>query len=205
LKSGDKVTFTVKFIPEKMNERRFYRGAFSLRLANGFSRVVPVYVDTDFVQPFKLDKAGDKAIYVDAKPAKAYRAKTPARTVPVKATANALGKDGKVYVPSARNVFEYTFEIPEDGRYYVMIHGYTTKYSSSVLAAVDNDKMVRANLQAKKYMTWMQIAPGASMGDKNRYYDFKKGTHKLRIQGTHHLLYFDGIVVTDSPGSFEQR
>ena len=205
LKSGDKVTFTVKFIPEKMNERRFYRGVFSLRLANGFSRVVPVYVDTDFIQPFKLDKAGDKAIYVDAKPAKAYRAKTPARTVPVKATANALGKDGKVYVPSARNVFEYTFEIPEDGRYYVMIHGYTTKYSSSVLAAVDNDKMVRANLQAKKYMTWMQIAPGASMGDKNRYYDFKKGTHKLRIQGTHHLLYFDGIVVTDSPGSFEQR
>ena len=204
LKSGDKITFTVKFIPEKMNERRFYRGAFSLRLANGFSRVVAVYADTDFVQPFKLDKEGETAVYIEPVPAKAYRAKNnkPSTVTP---RDNPLGRDGKVVIPSSRSIYEYTFEVPKDGRYFVMLHGCTTSYSSSLIAAVDNDKMEMASLQAKKYMTWMPLAPGSGYSNKNRCYDLKKGTHKLRIRAGKHPFFFDGIVVTDAPGSFEQR
>ena len=204
LKSGDKVTFTVKFKPEKMNERRVYRGAFSLRLANGFSRVVAVYADTDFVQPFKLDKKGETAIYIDPVPAKAVRIKkgTPSTVTPRE---NPLGKDGKVVTTSTRSIYEYTFNIPKDGRYFVMIHGFSPVRSASIMAAVDNDKMLQANLQVRKHMTWMPIAAGTGYGDKNRHYDLKKGTHKLRIQAGRNQFFFDGIVVTDSPGSFEQR
>ena len=86
-----------------------------------------------------------------------------------------------------------------------MLHAYSTGRRSTVYASVDNDKMELANLQVKNYMTWMPLAPGAGYGNKNRHYDLKKGTHKLRIKGAKHELLFDGIVVTDSPGSFEQR
>ena len=204
LKSGDKVTFTVKFDPEKMNERRIYRGAFSLRLANGFSRVVTVYADTDFVQPFKLEKAGETAVYIDPVPARAYRVKNnkPSTVTP---RDNPLGRDGKVVIPSSRSIYEYTFDVPKDGRYYVMIHGCIPKFRSTIYAAVDNDKMEQAMLQAKTHMTWMPLAPAARFGNSNRYYDLKKGTHKLRIKAGKNTFHFDGIVVTDSPGSFEPR
>ena len=204
LKSGEKITFTVKFNPGKMNERRVYRGAFSIRLANGFSRVVSVYADTDFVQPFKLDKEGEKAIYIDPVPARAVRIKkgTLSKVTP---RDNPLGKDGKVITPSQRSIYEYTFDIPEDGRYFILIHGYSPGRTASIVAAVDNDKMQNASLQTRNHMTWMPISPGAHYGNKFRYYDLKKGTHKLRIQSGRNQFFFDGIVVTDSPGSFEQR
>ena len=203
-KSGDKVSFTVKFKPEKMKERRIYRGAFSVRLANGLSRVVAVYADTDFVQPFKLDKVGETAVYIDPVPAKAYRIKkgTPASVTPRE---DKLGKDGKVVTTSTRSIFEYTFNVPEDGRYFVMIHGYSPSRSATIQAAVDGDKMQQASLQVKPHMTWMPIAAGTGYDNKSRHYDLKKGTHKLRIHAGRNQFFFDGIVVTDSPGSFEQR
>ena len=166
--------------------------------------VIMDIANTDFVQPFKLDKPGEKVVYINAKPAKAYRAKDK-KAVQVRERNNALGQNGKAITASARNVYEYTFEVPEDGRYFVMLHGYTTGNRSSVLASVNDDKMQLASLQAKKYMTWMPLAPGGVLGNKNRHYDLKKGTHKLRIQGGRHVFFFDGIVVTDSPASFEQR
>ena len=204
LKSGDKVTFTVKFKPEKMNDRFHYRGAFLVRTADGFSRVVSLYASTDYVQPFNLEKEGEKAIYIDAFAGKAYNAKKRnASELGIKE--DAKGKDGKVVTLSPRKIYEYTVNVPEDGRYYFMIHGYSNGGSARMNVSVNNDKFESSRQQSAPYMTWTMLTPGKGFGHMSRHYDLKAGENKLRIQGTGGAFYFDGIVLTDAPGSFEPR
>ena len=206
LKSGDKITFNIKFLPEKMNNRRHYRGAFLVRTADGFSRGVSIYASTDFVQPFKLEKAGEKAIYIDAFSGKAYNKKQKATTLTVKE--NAAGKDGKVVVVSPRKIYEYTVNVPEDGRYYFMIHGATNNFTDGkprLMVSVNDDKFESSRQQTAPHMTWTMLTPGRGFGHMSRYYDLKAGENKLRFYASNGVLMFDGIVLTDSPGSFEPR
>ena len=203
LKSGDKITFTVKFIPEKMNQRHDYRGAFLLRTADGYSRGVSIYASTDFVQPFKLEKAGETAIYIDAFKGKAYTAKNnKANTITVKE--DALGKDGKVAVVSPRKVYEYKVNVPKAGRYYFMIHGYG-KSRPRLMVSVDKDKFESSRQQTFGYMSWTMLTPGRGFGNMCRHYDLKHGVHTLRIKGDRSSFKFDGLVLTDSPASFEPK
>ena len=206
LKSGDKVTFTVRFKPEKMNNRRNYRGAFLVRTADGFSRVVSIYAKTDFVQPFKLEKAGEKAIYIDVFKGKAFNAKKKTSTsLSVKDDARA--KDGKVVVSSSRKIYEYTVDVPEDGRYYFMIRGYASGSKPRLQVSVNDAKFDISRQQTEfDRMTWTMLTPGRGFGHMSQHFDLKKGTNKVRIQGTSGgVLHFDGLVLTDSPGSFEPR
>ncbi|NSW57271.1 MAG: right-handed parallel beta-helix repeat-containing protein [Armatimonadetes bacterium] len=58
LQSGQTVQLSVTLIPDRMQARKVYRGAFLIRLPNGFSRPVTVYAKTDFVPPVKPDSKG---------------------------------------------------------------------------------------------------------------------------------------------------
>ena len=204
LKSGDKITFTVKFKPEKMNKRHNYRGAFLVRTADGFSRAVSIYASTDFVQPFKLEKEGETAIYIDAFKAKAYFAKNKKPTT-ISVKNDKLGKDGKVVAFSSRKVYEYTVDVPKAGRYYFMIHGYG-KSRPTLKVAVNNDEMENSRQQCFEYMSWTMLTPGRGFGNMCREYDLEPGTHTIRIQSANNTAFcFDGLVLTDSPASFEPR
>ena len=207
LKSGDKITFTVKFNPEKMNEAQFYRGAFLLRLENGFSRVVSVYAETDFYQPFKLEKAGEKAIYTNAfKPAKVTH-KNAKRKAALKIVDDKLGNDGKVAVTDNNAILEYKFNVPESGRYYFMIRGYSPNGKNPKLkVSINGSKNAISTQQTvKDRMRWTMLAPGYNQGVKAQYFDLKAGETTLRIQSTGHQLRFDGLVLVSNPESFEPR
>jgi hypothetical protein len=58
LQSGQTVEFTLTVIPDRMQTRKVYRGAFLIRLANGLSCPVTVYAKTDFAPPVKPDSEG---------------------------------------------------------------------------------------------------------------------------------------------------
>ena len=203
LKSGDKFVLNVKFIPEKMNKLHNYRGAFSLRLANGFSRVVAVYASTDFVQPFKLEKEGRKAVYIDALSPKVTNAKSN-KAAKAAVADDKLGIDGKTIAASSKLIYEYSIDVPEDGRYYFMIHGYSPR-RARLSVSVDNDKFQLSSQQSKPYMSWTMLTPGKGFGNMSRYYDLKKGTHRLRIKNAGGEFKFDGIALIDDPESFEPK
>lgn len=205
MKSGDKITFKVKFIPSKMKVSHNLRGAFLIRLENGFSRPVTVLAETDFVEPFKCDKKGDFAIYIDAfKPSKVYRKN--GKSGKFKTIEDKLGKDGKFVVPRKRNIYEYQVNVPKDGRYYFMLHGRADK-GIRIMACVDNGKFETSRQQFRKnYTTWTMITPGRSFGNMCRHYDLKKGVHTLKITASDEgSPVYDGIVLTDNPESFEPR
>ena len=204
LKSGEQITFTVKFIPEKMNKRHDYRGAFLVRTTDGFSRGVSIYAYTDFVQPFKLEKAGETAIYIDVFKGRAYNVKN---KKPNKITVkdDPLGKDGKVAIISSRKIYEYTVDVPKAGRYYFMLRGYGNS-RPRLKVAVDNDKMASSRQQSFEYMSWTMLTPDRGFGNMCRHYDLEPGKHTLKIQGESGTGFrFDGLVLTDSPSSFEPR
>ncbi|MBO5645278.1 MAG: hypothetical protein J6S90_08520, partial [Lentisphaeria bacterium] len=113
----------------------------------------------------------------------------------------------KVVVSSSRKIYEYTVDVPEDGRYYFMIRGYASGSKPRLQVSVNDAKFDISRQQTEfDRMTWTMLTPGRGFGHMSQHFDLKKGTNKVRIQGTSGgVLHFDGLVLTDSPGSFEPR
>lgn len=207
MKSGSKITFTVKFIPEKMNKSHNYRGAFLIRLPDGLSRPVTVSASTDYVEPFERDVKEDTAIYIDAfKPAKVYDIRK-GRARNLKVVDDPMGINGKFVIPVRKNIYEYQVNVPKTGRYYFMLHGKVDGYNS-IMAAVNNDKLQMSKQQFKReYTSWTMITPGRSFGNMCRHYDLKKGINTIKISGvdSQNKVLYDGIVLTTNPQYFEPR
>ena len=59
------------------------------------------------------------------------------------------------------------------------------------------------------YMTWTILAPGMKQGNRISFYDLKPGeTYHITLkksEKTLDTLEIEGIVITDSPGTFEPR
>ena len=176
VESSKGIVFTVTFDPARMAGRRMWRGAFLVRTADGFSRPVTLYAETDHVPPFKAEKPSETAIYAAVDPANPYR--------------------------------EYSFDVPKDGRYYFMLRarrraGAAGKETVSV--KVDGDEADFSTLQNHAWPTWMILAPGGTYMGWIRYYDFKAGRHTLTLAPGAGESSIEGLVLTDSPGSFEPQ
>ncbi len=174
LSPGADVEFSIRLKPERMADRRFYRGAFLVRAPNGLSRAASIFAETDFVPPFKAEKQGETAIYADI-------------SSPVSGSA----KSGDA---------TFAFDVKKEGRYYFMIHGGDGHPHLKV--SVDGAASGTSKQQTRHYPTWTMLAPGKSFGDMTKFYDLKPGRHTVRIKGRY---AYDGLVLTDSPGSFEPR
>jgi hypothetical protein len=175
VESGKDIVFTVTFDPARMTGRRMWRGAFLVRTADGFSRPVTLYAETDHVPPIKAEKPGETAIYAAVDPANPYR--------------------------------EYSFDVPKDGRYYFMLRARRTGAvgKETVSVNVDGDEADFSTLQNHAWPTWMILAPGGTYMGWIRYYDFKAGRHTLTLAPGAGEPSIEGLVLTDSPGSFEPQ
>lgn len=201
--SGDTITFTVTFRNEKLVNRRHFRGAFLVRTKDGLSRPVSVYAETDHLPPFKAEKAGAFAAYLDPfSPANADHA-------PITVVDDPLGQNGKMMVLDAKHAakgLDYTFSVPKDGRYYIHLHGYA-EGSVRIYGAVDDDEVSSGSQLAQKFPCWTPFAPGGGKFKdvRFRFWELKAGTHTVHIKAGRNSRKFrvDGIVVTDAPGSFE--
>ena len=202
---GRPVTFTVSYDAAKMNDRRFYRGAFLVQMTNGLSRVCSLVAATDFVPPFHAEKPGETAYYFDA-----FR---PERGVP-KASDDVRGQNGKVVTLPRKKRLEYVFDVPKDGRYWLFVHGAVGNpdepldahgHSARTLVSVDGAPEDISIQQTQKYMTWTMLTPGCTQGNMIRWYDWKAGRHTVTIRAERGDFVFDGFCATDAPGSFEPR
>ena len=199
------VTFTVTYDAAKMDDRRFYRGAFLVQMTNGLSRVCSVVAATDFVPPFKAGKTGETAHYFDAFKPEEGRPKV---------IADARGRDGMVVELQKKNTLRYVFDVPKDGRYCLFVHGAVGKpdepldahgYSARAKVSIDGASEEISIQQAQKYMTWTMLTPGCTQGDMIKWFDWKAGRHTVTIRAERGDFVFDGFCATDAPGSFEPR
>lgn len=174
------VELCVRVDAKRMKDRRNYRGAFQVTAPNGLSRPFSIYAETDFVPPYRAEKAGEFALYLPDG-----------------------GKEGEYRSLTSKTMREFPFEVPHDGVYYLMIHGMG---SSRLMVSVDGAEPEPSRQQvADGYPVWTMVAPGRKFGDMSCPFRFKAGRHTLKMSAKWGEFRYDGIVLTDSPGSFEPR
>ena len=177
--ANGELQLTVTFRPEKMRDRRHYRGAFLVRTLPGLSRPVTLYATTDFVPPYRADKPGDIAVY---HPAFQEGMWTPL-----------CDGDG---------CGEFEFDVPKDGRYYFMVR---SRGTLRLKVAVDDDAPEVSRQQNADHPTWTMLTPGRGFGNMCRHYDLTKGRHVVKIWRDSGEPVAEGLVLTDNPLSFEPR
>ena len=181
IKAGEELTLHVNLIGSRMQDRRFYRGAFLVRTPDGLSRPCTIYKETSFLPPFKAEKPGDTAVYLDA--------------------ANPTATDGDTQ--------EWSFTVPKTGRYYILLHG-SGKAFTEILASVDGSEMLLSQHQTyADFAAWTILSPGGNFNNRIAYYDLQAGkVHTLQLKPgpkPQKNLLPDGIVITDNPEAFEPR
>ena len=188
---GGRVDFTLRFIPEKMRGRRFFRGAFLVRTPGGLSRPVTVYAENpDFVQPF--DVPAESAV---------EQVKLPTTVLDASVSTNAL---------------EVAFDVPKDGRYHFLLYGRGTRRWPGdggwkrdhvrIQTAIDDGALAGVGLQADVFDAWMVATPGCGgFGGTKKRVELKKGRHVLKIVPTTGTLTISGAAVAEDPGPFEPR
>lgn len=200
LHPGEEIALTLHLDAEKMKDRRLYRGAFIVRTPEGLSRPFTFYNNTSFVPPFKAEKKGDVAVYVDAfKPVKGK---------PVISETDGT-EFGKVVKLPSNDVLCWEVKVRKSGRYYVMVRTSGMK-NGYVEANVDSDELLKTQLMAyDDHMTWTILAPGQKQGNRISFYDWEAGSkHRIYMKKgprTTDGFGMEGIVVTDNPLSFEPR
>ena len=180
---GAETKFTISFDPSLMKTRRWYRGCFLVRTPEGLSRGVSVYVDTDYENPFKCEQEGETAVYADFGPEKQL---------------------------SPGDVCSYSFTAPKDGRYYFLARlarAQHNKVSFDVTLGSESGSCALGNVWSTP--TWLMLGPNLGFGNTIAFRDLTAG-EKISISFTytgsaHSGATCAGVVMTDSPGSFEPR
>jgi len=201
LKSGDTVTFTIAVKPELMTSRSRYKGAFLIRMADGFSRPVLVYADTDYKQPAKPARQGVWAQYLEAE------APSGGKVYEVVNDADASGgKAIKLEGSEGKEPAEYRFTAPKDGKVYLLVrlrNERPDKTDSSVVFGLDDGDMDRSKLRARSDWSWCMMAQNRSMSlICLQSFDVKAGEHVIKLAPREAVLV-DMLAVADNPEMFE--
>ncbi|MBU0607325.1 MAG: hypothetical protein KKI08_05530, partial [Armatimonadetes bacterium] len=200
LKSGQTVPFTVSLIPDRMKTRKVYRGAFLVRLANGYSRPVTVYAKTDYVPPLKPAGDGSFVAYVEGE------APSGGPGYEVAADENASG--GKcVLVTGARDSqpTEYRFTVPADGSYIVLMRVRSEEpvgSHDSLQFGLDDQPLEEATLRSDTAWTWSMVAQNRQQRlTCLQPFKLKAGEHALKVT-PREAMYLDLIAVATNPQLF---
>lgn len=201
----DGTVFTVTFDAKRMRTRRHWRGSFLVRTPAGLSRPVTVHAEnTDYVPPLRPETEGCAA-YIDV-----FR---PLNAVRLPAVDDAFGADGKMLKMSrAFPRAEYAFDVPKDGRYFILLHGYAPGQTIGGQAGNPphvyrnarytlDGRSIRVQLLLRDYPIWYHTNRLTV-----RPVELKAGRHTLALEesGGNEFL-FDALCVTDDIGAFEAR
>ena len=181
LHAGEELSLHVRLIEGRMQGRRFFRGAFLVRTPDGLSRPCTIYKETSFIPPFRAERPGDVAVYLDA--------------------AHPDTTDG--------DSSSWSFTVPQTGRYYILLHG-TGKAFTEILAGIDGAEPALSKHQTcSGFASWTLLAPGGDFNNRTAFYDLQAGQiHHLQLKpgpNPDKNLRPDGIVITDNPEAFEPR
>ncbi|MHC4403024.1 MAG: right-handed parallel beta-helix repeat-containing protein [Planctomycetota bacterium] len=201
LESGQKVTFTVTLVPDKMQNRSIFRGAFLIRLANGYSRPVMVYVETDVVPAVKPSREGVFVEYIEAE--------TPFGTQAQASVQDALASGGACSVLSgdtSKGTAEYRFAVPKAGKYFVLMRIRSDEpvgAHDSVRFALDDGSLDDACLLSATSWGWSLVAHNRKQRlSRLQAFELSAGEHVLKL-APRESIYVDMIAVTDNPAMFD--
>lgn len=201
LESGQKTIFTVTLIPEKMQTRRIFRGAFLVRLANGYSRPVMVYAETDFVPEARPAREGVFVEYIEAE--KHLASHDPARVQDPQASGGAcffLSRD------TSKSPVEYRFSVPRAGKYFLLMRirsDTPVSAHDTVRFSLGDDSPEDACLLSGTSWCWSLMAHNRKQRlTRLQAFDLKAGEHVLKI-AARESLYADLIAITDNPAMFD--
>lgn len=201
LESGENRTFTVTLIPEKMQNRRIFRGVFLVRLADGYSRPVTVYAETDFVAEARPTREGVFVEYIEAE--KHLASHDPTRVQDRQASGGAcfyLSRD------TSKSPAEYHFSVPSAGKYFLLMRIRSDSPVSAhdtVRFALDDDSPEEACLLSGTSWCWSLMAHNRKQRlTRLQAFELNAGEHVLKIT-PRETLYADLIAITDNPAMFD--
>ena len=201
LESGQQVTFTVTLLPEKMQKSPVYRGAFLIRLANGYSRPVMVYAKTDVIPEAKPVRDGVFVEYLEAE--SHLEGQAEARVEDEQASGRAclfLARD------TSKEPIEYRFSVPETGKYYLLARIRSDEpvgAHDTVRLALDGGSLEEACLLSGTSWCWSMMSHNRKYrATRLQAFDLSAGEHVLRL-APRESLFVDLIAVTDNPAMFD--
>lgn len=187
--------FTLAFLPEKMRDYRYWRGAFLVRTPEGLSRVMTIYAErTDYEQPIEPVVGSARTIYNHLE-----------RPI--------IFERGRKAEP-----VEVAFEVKEEGRYWFQMRGKSLEAPPPdslctrlpYRVSVDGGGFKTSTYSFyRDYHVWNMVRPGreaAWMWTGYDPYELKPGRHTLRIKpiaketGSVEITDF---ALTDEPALFE--
>ncbi len=201
LQSGQTVQFTVSVVPDRMRDRKVYRGAFLVRLANGYSRPVTVYATTDYVPPVKPASDGAFVAYMEAEEPSGGTAH---EVVPDDLASGA--KCVLVAGPRDGEPTEYRFTVPADGSYVVLMRVRSEEpvgSHDSLFFCLDDQPLEQASLRSDTSWTWSMVAHNRRQSlTCLQPFSLQAGEHVLKLT-PRESLYLDLIAVTTDPRIFD--
>jgi len=192
---GKSQVFSVQLRPERMGARRRYRGAFLVRLANGFSRPVVVYADTDWRPPVKPERPGVWTQFLEAE--------APQNGSASEAVADPAASGGSALLLS--KPVEYRFTVPAAGKYFVVLRGRSAapnKLYAAFRFGIDDSGLKDSGIRAGTDWSWCLVAQNRSMLTCLQSYDLNAGEHVVKL-GPEAPVLLDLVALTDNPGIFE--
>ncbi len=201
LTSGNTITFTVTLRPEKMTEKTLYRGAFLIRLENGYSRPVMVYAKTDVVPEIKPTSEDTWVTYIEAE--------TPdsKKTYDIVTDSEASKESCLLLSGPAREIpVEYRFSVPKTGKYFLLLRVKSDEPASShdsLYFAIDNGTLDRSQLRSSASWAWSMTAHNSKMSlICLEGFELTAGEHVLKL-APRESMHIDLIAITDNPGLFD--
>ena len=201
LESGQKTTFTVTLVPDKMHGSPVYRGAFLIRLADGYSRAVMVYAQTDVVPPAKPSREGVFVQYIEAE--------TPSAAQPQASLEDPLASGEACLVLSGdttKGTAEYRFAVPKAGKYFVLMRIRSDEpigAHDSVRFALDDGSLDEASLFSATSWGWSLVSHNRKQRlTRLQAFDLSAGEHVFKL-APREAVYVDMIAVTDNPAMFD--
>jgi hypothetical protein len=195
------VTFTVTLVPDKMRNSSVFRGAFLIRLANGYSRAVMVYAETDAVPVVKPSREGAFVKYIEAE--------TPFGTQARASVPDALASGGACLLLSgdtSKGTAEYRFSVPKAGKYFVLMRIRSDEpvaTHDSVRFALDDGSLDEACLLSAASWGWSLAAHNRKQRlTRLQAFEVSAGEHVLKL-APRDSIYIDLIAVTDNPAMFD--
>jgi len=184
-----------------MTSRKVYRGAFLVRLADGYSRPVTVYATTDFVPPVKPAGDGSPVVYVEAE--------EPSGGPAFEIVADEAASGGKCALVSGAKdsqPTEYRFTVPAEGSYIVLMRVRSEQPIGShdtLVFSLDDQQANEATLRSAGSWTWSMVAHNRQQRlTCLQPFKLQAGDHVLKVT-PRESLYLDLIAVTTNPGVFE--
>ncbi len=202
LGSGQQTTFKVKLTADKMGNEPIYRGAFLIRLENGYSRPVMVYARKKVAPEIKPGGEDGWVVYCEAE--------QPGGNNPYQVVGDtgASGKKCLLLAGSDRGkTVEFPFTVPKGGKYFVVLRVKSANNAGSnksLYFGIDQGTFDRAKVRTSAEWGWSLTAHNRDMSlICLEAFDLSAGDHVLKL-GPQDSVYIDLAAITDNPGMFEQ-